>query len=322
MKKSAMIFTVLICLALLHTTAVPGGAEPPDLTLKFVIPEHDLYPENIACAPMGDYFLGSMSTNRIIRIKPDGSYADFVSKPRCGLLSSVGMKVDAARGLLWVCSGRFKLYADYENAPARTGVIAFSLADGKPLGEWLMDQESDYHIFNDLVITDGGAVYATTTLKGAVYRIETGDNHMTRVHQLDEGRHNNGITLGPGEKYLFLTVDRSICRLEPDSGELLEISDPANDALGTDGLYFHEGSLICIKPRFNRITRLYLDEALTAVARSEVLVGNRPDFAYPTTGVISSNKLVFVGTSYADVPRNAESTEQHGDVLIFEIPLD
>jgi hypothetical protein len=66
---------------------------------------------------------------------------------------------------------------------------------------------------------------------------------------------------------------------------------------------------------------LILNEDLTAAARAEVLAQDHEDFAYPTTGVIVGDKLVFVATCYANIPRNTESAKQHPDVLIFEVTL-
>lgn len=64
----------------------------------FNIPEHDFYPENIAYLKTTDTFLpGSMSQQRIIKIKIEGSYQDFLTEPCDKLLSSVGIKVDAER---------------------------------------------------------------------------------------------------------------------------------------------------------------------------------------------------------------------------------
>jgi sugar lactone lactonase YvrE len=293
--------------------------------LKFTLPEHDLYPENIAYDPVSrTYFLGSMSRPQIIRIREDGSYEDFVSPPETGLLSSVGMKVDARRRALWVCTGRFNLMADFASMPAKTGVLKFNIDDGTLLGKWLLDEDqaSHYHIFNDLVLASNGDAYVTTTLIGRVYRISAETGRMELLLQLNQGSHNNGITLDPQEKYLFLTIDRSISRLELATGELVEIKDPTGRALiATDGLYFYNNSLVAVKPRLKQVSQIFLDEDLTTVERAEVLAQNHPDFAYPTTGVIVGDKLVFVATSYADIPRNSESSEQHPDVKIYEVQL-
>ena len=317
-----------LCLALSVSAngilaAPPGPTGEP--TVKFTIPEHDFYPENIAYDPVsGSYFLGSMSHGRIIRIGEDGSYEDFAAGSESGLLSSVGMKVDAERRALWVCTGRFSLMKDFDSLPAKTGVLRFDIDDGSLTGSWILEEEqaNPYFIFNDSVLAANGDAYATTTLFGRVYRIGAESGEMELFHQLPEGQHNNGIALGPDERYLFMTVHRSISRLDMATMELLELADPTGEALlGTDGLYFYEGSLIAVKPRFKAVSRIYLDEGLAKVERVEDLAKNHPDFAYPTTGAIVGDSLILVATSYADVPRNAESAEQHGDLKILEIKL-
>jgi hypothetical protein len=292
------------------------------LVLKFTIPENDLYPENIAYDEVtGDYFLGSMSRSRIIRIRDDGSYGDFVSSPDSALTSSIGMKVDARRRALWVCTGRFSLFADYDTAPAKTGVLQFDIDDGTLKNSWLIEQETDYHIFNDVALSSNGDAYATTTLLGRVYRIPAEGGDMELLLQLDEGRHNNGIAVGADEKHVFLTVDRSISRLDLETRVLTELDVSEQGALGTDGLYVYGNSLVAVKPRFKQICQIFLADSGKAAERVEVLAQDHEDFAYPTTGVIVGDRLVFVATSYANVPRNTESAEQHPDVLIYEIEL-
>lgn len=322
--------TALVCFVCLLAVDAHATTDEKDTSgqekepiLKFTIPEHDLFPENIAYDPVsGDYFLGSLSQRKILRIKKDGSYSDFVSRPEAvTLLSSVGMKVDAKRRVLWVCSGRYTLLADYDAAPAKTGVLKFNIDDGTLVNEWMLEQATDYHIFNDLALAANGDAYATTTMIGRVYRISAEGKDMELVLQLDPGSHNNGITLSDDEKYLFMTVDRTIHRLNLESKELVKLEIPEADALGTDGLYFYENSLVTQKPRFNRITQIFLNDDGTGASRVEILAEGHEWLAYPTTGVVVGDKLVFVATSYANIPRNSESDEQHGDVLIYEVEL-
>jgi len=327
---SIRIGMALVCLAAALASAI-YAAEPQngesgyeaDLVLKFTIPEHDLYPENIAYDSVsGDFFLGSLSQSRIIRIRADGSYDDFVSSPEASLLSSVGMKVDARRRVLWVCSGRYALFADYASAPALTGVLTFNIDDGSVIHEWMLDQESDYHIFNDLALASNGDAYATTTLIGRVYRLPANGDEMELVLQLDQGSHNNGIALDGDERYLLMTIDRSLYRFELAARDLVEIDVPEDEALGTDGLYVFDNSLVTVKPRFKQIAQLFVNADYTAANSVVILAQDHEQFAYPTTGVIVGDKLVFVATSYADIPRNTESAEQHPDVLIYEVNLN
>jgi hypothetical protein len=219
-----------------------------------------------------------------------------------------------------VCTGRYTLFGGSGDGPALTGVLLFDLDNGSLLQEWLQDQPSPAHIFNDLVIDSQGDAFVTTTLFGRIYKASAGTAEMELILETP-GSHNNGITLDPGERYLFLTLDRTISRLDLQTGDLKEVSAPEEAALGSDGIYFVDGSLVVVKPRFRQVARLFLNESLDAVERVEVLADGHPDFAYPTTGVLRGDALIFVATSFADSPRNPEVGEQHGDVLIHQVSL-
>jgi hypothetical protein len=267
-----------------------------------------------------------MGQSRILRVHADGSYEDFVRGPAPGLESSVGMKADAGRRRLWVCGGRWTLFGGVADAPARTGVLLFDLDDGTVITKWLVDQPSPAHIFNDIVVAADGDVYVTTTLFGKVYRIAAGSDDIDGAAGLEvvldtPDSHNNGISLGPDERYLFVTLDRSINRLDLETGALIEISVPDDAGIGTDGLYFFDGSLIIVRPRFEQVARLFLNEDLDTVRRVEVLAESSAGLAYPTTGVVVDDSFVFVATSYADVPRNPDAASQHGDVVIRRLSL-
>ncbi len=289
---------------------------------KFTIPEHDFFPESIAHDPVsGDYFLGSMSRSRILRIHPDGSYEDFLASPAPELASSIGIKADPDRRILWVCTGRFSLFANPGSGPPRTGLIQLGLDSGALLASWLVRQESVYHICNDLQLAADGSAFVTTTLIGRTYRIAPDLGEVALLHQLDSGSHNNGITLGPQGEQLFVAVDRGIRRYGLSRGDVVEIEIPAEAGAGPDGLYYYQGSLIMVQPRSSQVVRLVLNDSRTAVERFEVLARDHPDFAYPTTGVLVGNTLVLVASSYADRPRRDGALAQHGDIYIHELPL-
>ena len=297
------------------------GRPTDSATVLFTIPEHDLYPESVAYDPeSGDFFLSSMGQSRILRVHPDGTYEDFLAGPVPSLESSVGMKVDAQRRRLWVCTGRYVLFGGPTEGEPRTGVLLFDLDTGTLQKSWMVDQPTPSHIFNDLALTLDGDAYVTTTLLGKIFRVSPGADEMELV--LDSpGSHNNGITLGPEERYLYFTLDRTISRMDLRTGDVIPVPVPNDAGTGTDGMYFRDGTLIVVKPRLRQIARLFLNPEENAVSRVEVLARDDPGFAYPTTGVLVGDRLVFVGTSFADVPRNDESPRQHPEVLIYQLPL-
>ena len=230
----------------LHEAAGNRLAEP---VRKFILPEHDLYPESIAHDPVsGEYFLGSMSQSRILRIQADGSYEDFLTAPVPELASSIGIKADADRRVLWVCTGRFSLFANPGPDPPRTGLLQFDLDSGALLASWLVSQESPYHICNDIELAADGSAYVTMTLIGRTYRVAPDLGEVAVLHQLESGSHNNGVTLGSREDYLFVAVDRGLRRYDLSTGDILEIEIPPEAGVGPDGLYYHDGSLIMVQP--------------------------------------------------------------------------
>jgi len=289
----------------------------------FTIPEHDLYPESIAYdQATGDFLLSSMSQSRILRIHADGSYEDFL--PEGGSLvrgsGTIGMKVDAERRRLWVCVGRYFLFGGEQVAAPETGVIVFDLDDGSVINSWMVEQPSPAYIFNDIALTSDGAAFVTTTMFGSIYRLSPDSDEMELVLE-SPGSHNNGITLDPDERFLFFTLDRLIRRLDLRSGAVAPVTVPDSAEVGTDGLYFVDGALVVVKPRALQISRLVLDRTLQAVDSVEVLAEGHPDFAYPTTGVIVGDDLVFVATSFADLPRDPGRVNQHPAVLIHRVAL-
>jgi hypothetical protein len=245
---------------------------------------------------------------------------NFVGPDQPGLESSVGLKIDATRRRLWVCTGRYVLFGGPHTSDPRTGVLLFDLDDGQLLQSWLIDEPTPGHIFNDLAVMPDGSVYATTTLFGRVYHVVPGAEAMELVVE-SAGMQTNGITLGPEVRYLFFTFDRAIRRLDLRTGVPTDVAIPGGQGIGTDGLYLHDGSLVAVQPRRRRIVTLQLNQGLDTVVNVSLLAGDHPDFAYPTTGVMVRDTLFLVATSFADRPRTDGQGPQHPDVLIQAWPL-
>lgn len=298
--------------------------EKGTVQLLFSIPENDFYPENIAYDSKTDtWFLGSMSQQRIIKINRDGSYQDFLKEPCGRLFSSVGMKVDPGRRALWVCTGTLELLKNYGELAKKTGILRFDIDSGKLTASWFLkeDMKTQFHIFNDIVLADDGSAYATTTLLGGLYKIDKEEGKLQLLHQLKAGDNNNGVTLDESCKFIFMTNVSGILRLDLESGKTLQLAgSAAGEFSGCDGIYFYQNSIVAVKPRFNQILKITLDPKLEKSVKVETVSQGNPEFAFPTTGVITGDDLVVVATSYANVPRNP-GEKQHDDIKIFKIPL-
>jgi hypothetical protein len=158
---------------------------------------------------------------------------------------------------------------------------------------------------------------AFDSVSGDFFLGSMGQSRILQIHE--DGSYENFVT--GLERYLFFTLDRTIRRLDLERGDLTPIRTPEGADVGTDGLYFHDGALIVMKPRLSQILRLLLNPSLDGVEKVEVLAQGDPGWAYPTTGVVVGDRLVFVATSFADTPRSTESARQHPEVRIHEVPL-
>lgn len=316
--------TLVVCGSCLVARVAPiagqVGQEPGDRARLFVLPEHDLYPESVAYdSAAGEYLVGSMGQSRILRVSKDGSYRDLVRGVE-GLGSSVGIKIDPLRRRAWVCTGRYVLFGGPTDDEPRTGVLLFDLDTGALLRRWLIPQPTPTQIFNDLAVAKDGSVYVTTTLLGRVYHITAESSDLELVYDAD-GRQTNGVTFDALGRFLFFTVDRGIVRLDLATGAARTLRSGDQAEAGTDGLYSVPGGLIAIQPRRRRIVRLRLDARMEAIVGVDTLRADHPDFAYPTTGVLVGDTLVYVATSYADHPRRPDAKRQHPDVVIGRLPL-
>ena len=84
---------------------VANGRPVGSARVAFTLSEADLIPEGIAWDPGSRrLFVGSLARNKIVAISADGRFSDFVPSGRDGLRRVLGMKVDASKKSLWVCS--------------------------------------------------------------------------------------------------------------------------------------------------------------------------------------------------------------------------
>lgn len=303
---------------------------PPE-ELRLDLP--GFFPEGITHDPVsGRFFLGSLLQNRIVQVDADGRVSDFVGPCQDGLLGVVGVRVDAERRTLWACSAFSADGPACAGATAQTGLFRFNLEDGTLAGKWLVEQPNENYLFNDVVVSKAGDAYATTFAGGEIHKVEASTGRMSLLIKMEgEEVWNNGIALSPDERYLFISANEEIYRMDLATEEIVEIAPPEGGQLGhADGLYYVDGSLIGVQGLridgvpTRRIARSWLNEDYSAVTRYEVLAQDEPEWVIPTTGVIVGDDFYLLATSYLDridepAPDGRERT--HPEVLIQRLPL-
>jgi sugar lactone lactonase YvrE len=204
---------------------------------KIELPGDDFYPEGITAAANGDLFVGSVFTGEIVRV-PAGSTTAAVFTP-VGVLErgAVGLLVDGARDLLWVCDTNLG-----DSTKAGGALVGLSLSDGS---EELVRHELPAGSFcNDILIERDGDILFTETFTGLVYRIASANaltDDSAQVYIEDEtiappmpGTFGaNGLALVGGRLFVAVTSKGTLVRFD------LGAADPASTASVVD---LREGS--------------------------------------------------------------------------------
>jgi len=240
MQVRRLSFTVLTATAFLGACGAQGPEDPRDLAIsgeqvqvdpldhgappacdtrsQIVLPGETFYPEGIAVAADGTFFVGSYSTGEIARVPPGKRKAVPFRGPMTNAIAA-GMIVDDATGSLWVCTLHPELAA-----PA--AVKRFDIATAEETGSYPVPGGT---VCNDLALDDEGNLYATDTLNETIYLLPAGGDAVVPWLQHDlfggaEGEFTlNGIAFDGGS---------NLYTVEYTSGELYRI---ALEADGTPG---------------------------------------------------------------------------------------
>jgi hypothetical protein len=259
------------------------------------VPDRELIPEGLAADPAtGNLFLGSLRGGRIVRVSAKGEVTPFHTPTVEREWKGLGMKVHAASAQLWVCRNSI------EDSTA-AGVFAYDLSTGRETRRILIADQSQQHFLNDLVLTDGGDLYATDTDAGCLYRLRH-DAADLEVYPLNlEIPYANGITLSTDEQLLFIAHSMGVVRIDLQSGQASNLrTPPAVTVVGIDGLYWYRGDLIAVQNGFSpmRAVRFELNEDATEATAYTVLERNNPWFQnVPTTGAVVGGRFIYIANS-------------------------
>jgi hypothetical protein len=259
----------------------------------FVMKEKFLIPEGITGTRDGTaFFVGSLAKNKIIKLSKQGE-EDFIKNKETGLWSVVGMKLSKNEKELWVCSAGM-----VDSVDGRSGIFVFDTRSGKLIKKFIVPQDKEKHLFNDLTFTND-AVYITDSKAGKVWMIRN-DSLLTGINA--GFIYPNGIAFNHQSNLLYIADYTGISVYDLRLQKLSRLSSQTPTYLSSiDGLYYTKNSLIAIQNSGNdiyRIARFFLNKAGDTIVHHIVLQSHEPDFAMPTTGAVVNNDFYFIANSF------------------------
>ena len=295
----------------------------------FTVREKGLVPESVAYDRTAKtFYLSSIYKRKIVRIAADGVATDFATE-RDGLWSIAGMKVDAARRLLWVCTVAHPQMSGFRaDDDGKTALLKFDLKTGLFIKKYALSNQPKHHWLGDLAINANGDVYATDSLTPTIYVVRRDYDEIETFLESSQFASPQGLDFTPDGKRMFMAdYARGVFLIDLATKKVTPIQ-PSPDATlyGIDGLYFHRGTLVGIQNGVspNRIIRLQLSSDQLRVVKLETLEANNEVFDEPTLGVIVKGDLFFIANSQwgaIDEKGNLAPADKLKDPVILKLKL-
>lgn len=303
-------------------------------SIAFTIPEKDLLPESIAYDPQEQaFYISSTRKGKVVKVDEEGNVSDFISSKDHGLWMTIGMKVDAQRRILWVCSSGGDNLIDYnlkdETNGRPAGIFKFDLATGNLIKKYTFESAEEVHFMNDLVIARNGTVYITHMFSDhSIYRIDSNDQ-LELFLTSNDIPYPNGLALADNQQTLFVAHSNGVSKVNMETKDITLLSIPEgldiSKRASIDGLYYYKWKLYGIHPGINTVSKLPLNDAGDGLKEMEVLEQNHPMMMNPTTGVLVGNELYYIANAqFGSFDENGSlwSMEQLYEPVILKVKID
>ncbi|MEZ4451851.1 MAG: hypothetical protein R3B09_20475 [Nannocystaceae bacterium] len=300
------------------------AARAPKPAPSSIVLELDLVgiaPEGIAWDPRRrELLLGSMRQRSIIAVTLEGRTRVVIPAAQDGLLSVLGIDVDAGRDVLWAVS---TAAPGMEGAPAPGGeapaIFAFDLERGVTLGRWPSPLEDS--LLNDVIALADGSAYVTDSTHGALLRrpvdAASGDLEVFLPASTFVGP--NGLVGGVDGRSIYVADFDGIHRVDLVDRRHERLRPPAGVATlgGIDGLERSGSTLLGVQNVFDagRVWAVELDASGRSITAARVIDANHPRYAGPTTGAIVDDRFLYLADAFVAVEGDAATPGRRHTIL-------
>jgi sugar lactone lactonase YvrE len=286
----------------------PQRALRHESQLAFTLPESDLIPEGIAYDSVDDaFFLSSLHKRKIVRVrvrvKRPPIVEDFSSEGQDGLYSTLGMKVDAERRVLWVASSAESFMKGYTKTDeGKAALFKYDLKTRKLIRKYEIGP-TPRHLLNDIALNARGDVFVTDVASGDIFTVSH-DKGELEVY-IPQGRFKapNGIAISTDGQKLFVSdMPFGVYVVDVKTKRSHRLAQNVGiSPAGSDGLYFYQNSLIgivnIVSDRASRVARFWLDASGESITRGQALDCAHPLYEWPTTGVVVGDSIYYIANS-------------------------
>lgn len=266
-------------------------------------------------AKTGRLLVSQIHARRIVAIDKDGKASGFTA-PADDVWGVFGIALDTRRRALWALTAATPQAKGVAATDlGATALLRIDLDTGKVLARHAPPADGTKRQLGDLTVGPDGAVYASNSLGGEVWRLEAGAQALDRLVSSPELGSPQGLAMAADGKHLLVAdYSSGLHVVDLASGAVSPVAIPPDvTLLGVDGLARAGQTLIALQNGVapQRLLRLWPTPDGQRLTRVETLAANLPDLDEPTSGAMRDEDFVFVARSQwsdfgEDGPRTAE----------------
>lgn len=254
----------------------------------------DLLPEGTAWdAKRGELLLSSGRERTVFALDARGRCRTVAPPGDAGLQAVLGMAADRAGDSLWVAATAAPFMREAKPGEGGAMLARIDLARGRVAAIYRLEGDV---LLNDLARASDGAIYATESRGGTIYRLAPGASALTRVLPAESLESPNGIVvLATGD--LLVADFHGLARVRDPATAHASVERLASGVYlgGIDGLATDGRRIVAIQNLvgLGRVWLLDVDLARRSVG-ARLLLRGHPDFRNPTTGVLVGEEFRFL----------------------------
>ena len=249
----------------------------------------------------GRLLVSQIHARRIVAVGKDGKASDFTA-PADDVWGVFGMAIDARRRILWALTAATAQAKGVAAADlGATALLCIDLETGKVLARHAPPADGTKRQLGDLTVGPDGAVYASNSLGGEIWRLGPGAKSLDRLVSSPELGSPQGLAMAAdGRRLLVADYSSGLHVVDLASGAVSPVVIPQDiTLLGVDGLARSGQTLIAVQNGVapQRLLRLWPTPDGKRLTRVETLAANLPDLDEPTSGAMRGDDFVFVARS-------------------------
>ena len=273
------------------------------------LPRLDFLAEGVALAPGGLTLVSGVQGRTILQLRGGQAKPWLKGAAPGGLF---GMAVDPGRDRLWVA----ETHGDHvpgSSGPQGTAVLEVRLSDGAILARHPAPEDGKPHWIGDLVLAADGAVYASDSQGGQVYRLKPGGQGLDLLAQTTLKSPQALVISADGSSLILGDYATGLHRVDLITGEVGPALPSTAELRGLDGLKRHGRDLIATQngTKTQRVLRVRLSSDQRSIETVEVLASGPDLLEDVSLGDVAADRFVFVARSgWAHFKDDGQPNEQ------------